>query len=1120
MVQWFEAPADMIINAAGYNTNAVEVSGSGAELKLVTLAWTKEQILANGEEPAYWGYYEATDNSYNSITAFEDNADRTGDWVDIESSGEGSPFGPDLWSNSGVGVPVTPEPTDAINEWDWVEMMTLGEKPTVKRGDIIGVAMKNTSTKMDEERISFLATNTLGIPGFKFYTNGRLVSGGPGVGDPGWWSRKYTWDFALDVTITGDAPPSYENVTHFESTFSTDERIVSATITDTNPSGGVTGVASVSLFYSVDAGSSWSEVSMKNSGDLYSAYIPGQTGGSTVDYYLSATDVQGLTNKYPNNNYLTYEVFNSEFFENFEGNWTQDWYVSNGTWEVGKPTSGPNGTYTGQNCAATVLTGNYSENVESRLIKINTFKVPSADQNPHLRFWHWYSFGEADTGKVQIKVDGGNWQTISENYTKNSSGIWSYPIIDLTPFAGKNIQIGFHFKSVFTGWHGSSDKGWYIDDLVVKTGAFNYDNPESFENGVVDWDVDYGVWEIGEPTSGPGSAYTGNNCAATVLNGNYGESLESRLVSAPTIVPSADQNPHLRFWHWYSFGEADTGKVQIKVDGGNWQTISENYTKNSSGIWSYPIIDLTPFAGKNIQIGFHFKSVFTGWHGSSDKGWYVDDLVVKTGAFNYDNPESFENGVVDWDVDYGIWEVGKPTSGPGSAYTGNNCAATVLNGNYGESLESKLISAPIVIPKTANNIALRFWHWYSFGEADTGRVQIKVDDGNWQNLAGTFSGTSSSAWTNYYIPMNDYKVHTIQIGFHFKSVFTGWHGSSDKGWYIDDIFIEGISEPIWPGDTENDRDVDQADILPIGFNWGAVGNKRSTISLDWSKQYCQPWDSVSNTYVDCNGDGTINEADVLAVGLNWGKTHTSLSANRDNNIIANQNYSGKIRLSEIEHGSEDITLGLEFDATEGSPNLRGLSFKLTYGKGIESVAIEEGAYLGTELLSFQHIENDKSSLGYAIVSKVSNNVDSKTSVAKIKIQFKDGYTAENIEITEVEGINANGEKIFAEGIASKIDLVTGIEENSVTVKEFRLHQNYPNPFNPTTTIAYSIPQDSHVKLSVYNILGEEVATLVNGNKSAGTYNLQFNASKLTSGVYIYRITTDKNSDVKKLILMK
>ena len=92
-------------------------------------------------------------------------------------------------------------------------------------------------------------------------------------------------------------------------------------------------------------------------------------------------------------------------------------------------------------------------------------------------------------------------------------------------------------------------------------------------------------------------------------------------------------------------------------------------------------------------------------------------------------------------------------------------------------------------------------------------------------------------------------------------------------------------------------------------------------------------------------------------------------------------------------------------------------------------------------------------------------------------------------------------------------------EVSVPYK-FTLEQNYPNPFNPATTIKYSIPELSYVTLKVYDILGREVAALVNSQKSAGSYKINFNAEKFASGVYFCKIQYGQKTLTRKMLLMR
>ena len=90
----------------------------------------------------------------------------------------------------------------------------------------------------------------------------------------------------------------------------------------------------------------------------------------------------------------------------------------------------------------------------------------------------------------------------------------------------------------------------------------NWESPAAQD----DWYADLGNWEIGTPSSGPGGAHGGVNCAATVLDGDYPTDRRSRLVSAPILVPVAELNPRLRFWHWWSFGRSDFGQVQVSTE--------------------------------------------------------------------------------------------------------------------------------------------------------------------------------------------------------------------------------------------------------------------------------------------------------------------------------------------------------------------------------------------------------------------------------------------------------------------------------------------------------------------------------------------------------------------------
>lgn len=115
--------------------------------------------------------------------------------------------------------------------------------------------------------------------------------------------------------------------------------------------------------------------------------------------------------------------------------------------------------------------------------------------------------------------------------------------------------------------------------------------------------------------------------------------------------------------------------------------------------------------------------------------------------------------------------------------------------------------------------------------------------------------------------------------------------------------------------------------------------------------------------------------------------------------------------------------------------------------------------------------------------------------------------------------NDVNKEVINSGRGYYIPTSIGGNENE-TPSEYILHQNYPNPFNPVTKINYEIPKSGLVSLVIFNILGEEVVTLVNGVIPAGKYEYNLNASKLTSGVYFYKLTAGDFSDVKRMVLVK
>jgi hypothetical protein len=143
--------------------------------------------------------------------------------------------------------------------------------------------------------------------------------------------------------------------------------------------------------------------------------------------------------------------------------------------------------------------------------------------------------------------------------------------------------------------------------------------------------------------------------------------------------------------------------------------------------------------------------------------------------------------------------------------------------------------------------------------------------------------------------------------------------------------------------------------------------------------------------------------------------------------------------------------------------------------------------------------------------------------AVIPLTYNDGSAVPDtglvvVDIAPLTGCHA-GSTFIVDDFG--LDLTTDVTERAPGIpKEYSLRQNFPNPFNPVTNIVYDIPASSHVRLAVYDIIGREVAVLVNSYHSPGRYRAEFDASRLTSGVYFYRIDAAGFTRTKTMLVVK
>lgn len=173
---------------------------------------------------------------------------------------------------------------------------------------------------------------------------------------------------------------------------------------------------------------------------------------------------------------------------------------------------------------------------------------------------------------------------------------------------------------------------------------------------------------------------------------------------------------------------------------------------------------------------------------------------------------------------------------------------------------------------------------------------------------------------------------------------------------------------------------------------------------------------------------------------------------------------------------------------------------------------------GTSVLLNWVTSSEVNNSGFEVERKSSNSVWQKigfvqgngTTTEAISYSFADNNLASGTYSYRLKQIDYDGSFAYSNEIMADVDMPVN----------FALQQNYPNPFNPSTSITFSIPEAQFVTLKVYNALGQEIKTLVNGVKDAGIHRINFDASALNSGIYFYKIDAGTFSQVKKMTLIK
>ncbi len=288
--------------------------------------------------------------------------------------------------------------------------------------------------------------------------------------------------------------------------------------------------------------------------------------------------------------------------------------------------------------------------------------------------------------------------------------------------------------------------------------------------------------------------------------------------------------------------------------------------------------------------------------------------------------------------------------------------------------------------------------------------------------------------------------------------------------------------------------------ISIGFVCGATngyvfrtGNGGST----WTPQ----WTQLNQTYY---GIYMLNQSTGALVGTDLGARYFGTGNSGTNWITSFSTGSFSLRAVTYQHQTNPLYITAT--GTNGSIRLS------TNGGGVVWLIANSGTNQTLNAVTFLDVNTGYIAADSGIILKSTNG--------GFNWVREQTFITNNLKSISLIS-DDKGWAVGANGMVLRKGTFTGIEQiNSNIPTKFKLEQNYPNPFNPSTNINFSIPKPGNVKLSVFDVLGREVETLVNEQLSAGTYKVDFNASHLPSGLYFYRLSAGSFTETRRMVLVK
>jgi hypothetical protein len=644
------------------------------------------------------------------------------------------------------------------------------------------------------------------------------------------------------------------------------------------------------------------------------------------------------------------------------------------------------------------------------------------------------------------------------------------------------------------GYHSFEIVDYYAWDFEADNGGFASSGPD---------------WEWGQPTTGPGGAYSGVNVWATKLGGDYSASSNSRLHTFPVVVPSTHPYATLSFWQWYYIEpNYDGGNVKISTDGGGTWTIltpdigyngtatSTNaaipgepcFTGYTHNVWHKATFDLTTYRGMEVIIRLHFGSDAS----VQRAGWYVDDMRI----------ESFED-----------------TAGPAFVST------SVPAGTFDEV-------GPYVVTSVVTDVlsgVAAVTLYYSTDEGNNWTSVAMSATGNPDEYSGDIPGQPAGTRIKLYVQATDNESNTTTDPAGAPAT-TYEFGIMPSGDYL--VLLGGASHtsPVTfqAAFSAIGRTADIWDWDDLGVPTVAMLRAYQAVIIDESFYFDTAQKDTLSAFLSSAG-GSLNKVFMLGRDLSYGSSAQAWMEQYTGSAYVQDDPDWRQLTStpgDPIGADETFTiLGSYPDELRLSTTYTGGQIVYTYsgsGTSLDRFTTEQDAR------AFYEKEGKPWDPKFWPMQPI--GPDNAAAIRYVGTTHASVYFAFNLNYIQEPARQAaildRALDWLSTASAFTNALAMPANDTPRVPDELVLGRNFPNPFNPVTRIEIGIPNVSQrVNLRIYNIHGQLVKTVFDGTKGPGYHVLEWDGTNnqgisVSSGVYFARFEGGRTVLTRKMILLK